>query len=87
MNTLSVPHAAASIRTHGLGVVNTTVLVQFMVSHTLFQINYAYKFLRQKLYIFSQFLYDEHIHSQLARDIKYFRDNFNNVNGMVGLVE
>ena len=45
-------------------------------------INYAYKFLRQKLHIVSQFLFDEHIRSQLARDIKYFGDNFDAVNGM-----
>uniref|UniRef100_A0A182ME58 WASH complex subunit 7 central domain-containing protein n=1 Tax=Anopheles culicifacies TaxID=139723 RepID=A0A182ME58_9DIPT len=34
------------------------------------QVNYAFQFLRQKLFTFSHFLYDEQIHSRLASDAK-----------------
>lgn len=48
LNTLGIRHIANSIRTHGTGIMSTTV-------------NYTYQFLRKKFYIFSQFLYDDHI--------------------------
>jgi WASH complex subunit 7 len=41
LNTIGIRHIAASIRVHGLGIMNTAV-------------NFTYQFLRQKLYIFSQ---------------------------------
>merc|ERR1711967_106136 len=44
LNTISIRHIANSIRTHGTGIMNTTV-------------NFTYQFLAQKFQIFSQFLY------------------------------
>lgn len=58
--TVSIRHLANSMRTHGPGMANTTV-------------NFAYKFLRTKIRIFSQFLYDEQIKSRLSRDIRHFK--------------
>ncbi|KAG8329873.1 hypothetical protein J6590_077175 [Homalodisca vitripennis] len=62
LNTINIRHIANSIRTHGTGIMNTTV-------------NFTYQFLRKKLIIFSQFLYDEHIKSRLLKDLCFFRDN------------
>ncbi|XP_021927247.1 WASH complex subunit 4 isoform X2 [Zootermopsis nevadensis] len=62
LNTINIRHIANSIRTHGTGIMNTTV-------------NFTYQFLRKKFFIFSQFMYDEHIKSRLIKDIRYFREN------------
>ncbi|CAL1261517.1 unnamed protein product [Larinioides sclopetarius] len=62
LNTINIRHIANSIRTHGIGVMNTTV-------------NFVYQFLRKKFQIFSQFLYDEHIKSRLIKDFRYFKEN------------
>ena len=62
LNTITIRHIANSIRTHGSGIINTTV-------------NFTYQFLRKKFAIFSQFLYDEHIKSRLSKDVKYFKEN------------
>jgi len=62
LNTINIGHISNSIRTHGIGIMNTTV-------------NFIYQFLRQKFVIFSQFLYDDHIKSRLIRDIRYFKEN------------
>ncbi|KAG8185393.1 hypothetical protein JTE90_018615 [Oedothorax gibbosus] len=62
LNTINIRHIANSIRTHGIGVMNTTV-------------NFVYQFLRKKFQIFSQFLYDEHIKSKLIKDLRYFKEN------------
>uniref|UniRef100_T1J3X6 WASH complex subunit 4 n=1 Tax=Strigamia maritima TaxID=126957 RepID=T1J3X6_STRMM len=62
LNTINIRHIANSIRTHGIGIMNTTV-------------NFTYQFLRKKFYIFSQFMYDEHIKSRLIKDLRYFREN------------
>ncbi|XP_056000960.1 WASH complex subunit 4-like isoform X5 [Ostrea edulis] len=62
LNTINIRHIANSIRTHGTGIMNTTV-------------NFTYQFLRKKFYVFSQFLYDEHIKSKLIKDWKFFREN------------
>ncbi|KAG1671599.1 WASH complex subunit 4 [Nymphon striatum] len=62
LNTINIKHIANSIRTHGTGIMNTTV-------------NFTYQFLRKKFYIFSQFLYDEHIKSRLIKDIRYYKEN------------
>lgn len=35
----------------------------------------VYQFLSRKFFIFSQFLFDDHIKSRLIKDIKFFRDN------------
>ncbi|XP_015922482.2 WASH complex subunit 4 [Parasteatoda tepidariorum] len=64
LNTINIRHIANSIRTHGIGVMNTTV-------------NFVYQFLRKKFQIFSQFLYDEHIKSRLIKDLRYFKENKN----------
>lgn len=62
INTINIAHIANSIRTHGTGIMNTTV-------------NFTYQFLRQKFVIFSQFLYDEHIKARLFKDIRFFKVN------------
>ncbi|XP_041350230.1 WASH complex subunit 4-like isoform X3 [Gigantopelta aegis] len=62
LNTINIRHIANSIRTHGIGIMNTTV-------------NFTYQFLRKKFFIFSQFMYDEHIKSRLIKDWKFFREN------------
>ncbi|KAG9490492.1 hypothetical protein GDO78_006044 [Eleutherodactylus coqui] len=61
LNTINIRHIANSIRTHGTGIMSTTV-------------NFTYQFLRKKFYIFSQFMYDEHIKSRLIKDIRFFRE-------------
>ncbi|XP_057296069.1 WASH complex subunit 4-like isoform X2 [Hydractinia symbiolongicarpus] len=61
LNTINIRHIANSIRTHGAGIMNTTV-------------NFTYQFLRKKFFIFSQFLYDEHIKARLIKDIRFFKD-------------
>ncbi|KAK4871515.1 hypothetical protein RN001_015639 [Aquatica leii] len=62
LNTINISHVANSIRTHGIGIMNTTV-------------NFIYQFLQNKFYIFSQFMFDEQIKSRLLKDLKYFSDN------------
>ncbi|XP_014677471.1 PREDICTED: WASH complex subunit 7-like [Priapulus caudatus] len=37
-------------------------------------VNFTYQFLRKKFYIFSQFMYDEHIKSRLIKDLRMFRE-------------
>jgi len=59
LNTISIRHIANSIRTHGSGVMDTTV-------------TYVYQFLTRKFAIFSQFLFDDHIKSRLLQDIRFF---------------
>lgn len=61
LNTINIRHIANSIRTHGSGIMNTTV-------------NFTYQFLRKKFYVFSQFMYDEHIKSRLIKDLRCFRE-------------
>uniref|UniRef100_A0A673GME4 WASH complex subunit 4 n=1 Tax=Sinocyclocheilus rhinocerous TaxID=307959 RepID=A0A673GME4_9TELE len=61
LNTINIRHIANSIRTHGTGIMSTTV-------------NFTYQFLRKKFYIFSQFMYDEHIKYRLIKDIRFFRE-------------
>lgn len=47
-----------------------------------FQVNFTYQFLQKKFYIFSQFMYDEHIKSRLLKDLRYFCDNKNDIDQM-----
>ncbi|CAI9722200.1 Hypothetical predicted protein [Octopus vulgaris] len=61
-NTINIRHIANSIRTHGIGIMNTTV-------------NFTYQFLRKKFFIFSQFMFDEHIKSRLIKDLKFFKEH------------
>ena len=51
LNTITIRHIANSIRTHGTGIMNTTV-------------NFSYQFLKKKFGIFSQFLFDDQIKSR-----------------------
>lgn len=55
LTTLHARHIANSIRTHGTGIMSTTV-------------NYVYRALLKKLAILSQFLFDDHVKSRLMRD-------------------
>lgn len=60
LNTINIRHIANSIRTHGFGIMNTTV-------------NFTYQFLRGRFFTFSQFLYDDHIKSRLIKDVRYVK--------------
>lgn len=62
LNTINISHVANSIRTHGIGIMNTTV-------------NFTYQFLKNKFFVFSQFMYDEHIKSRLLRDLRFFAEH------------
>lgn len=61
-NTIGINNIANSLSTHGFGVINTTI-------------NFVYQFMRKKLSIFSQVIYDERIKSRLAREIKFLRES------------
>ncbi|KXJ13474.1 WASH complex subunit 7 [Exaiptasia diaphana] len=67
LNTINIRNIANSIRTHGSGIMNTTV-------------NFTYQFLRKKFFIFSQFLYDEHIKARLVKDIRFFKETKEQLN-------
>eukprot|EP01113_Clastostelium_recurvatum_P020853 TRINITY_DN2468_c0_g1_i2.p1 TRINITY_DN2468_c0_g1~~TRINITY_DN2468_c0_g1_i2.p1 ORF type:complete len:1156 (+),score=429.18 TRINITY_DN2468_c0_g1_i2:487-3468(+) len=69
LNTINIGHIANSIRTHGTGIMNTTV-------------NFTYQFLRQKFNIFSQFLFDDHIKSRLYKDIKFYKESRESLGNM-----
>lgn len=60
LSTIGIKHIASSIRTHGVGIMNTTI-------------NFTYQFLKKKLFVFSQFLFDDHIKSRLIKDARFFR--------------
>ena len=62
LNTINIRHIANSIRTHGIGIMNTTV-------------NFTYQYLRKQFYVFSQFLFDEHIKAKLIKDITFFKES------------
>lgn len=69
LNTINIQHIANSIRTHGTGIMNTTI-------------NFTYQFLKQKMAVFSQFLYDEHIKAALFREIRHFTENKEQLNSL-----
>lgn len=62
LNSVNIESIAASIRTHGTGMMSTTV-------------NFVYQFLRTKFNIFSQFLYDDYIKSHLGRERRWYKRN------------
>lgn len=62
LNSINIRHIANSIRTHGTGIMNTTV-------------NFTYQFLKKKFFTFSQFMFDEHIKSRLIKDLRNFKEN------------
>jgi len=68
LNTINITHIANSIRTHGIGIMNTTV-------------NFTYQFLRKKFIIFSQFLFDDHIKSRLIKDTRFYKESKDKFNG------
>jgi WASH complex subunit 7 len=68
LHTVGINHIANCIRTHGTGIMNTTV-------------NFVYKSLLKKLSVVSQFLYDDHIRSKLIKDIRYFNEAKHSLNG------
>lgn len=61
LSSINIRHVANSIRTHGTGIMNTTV-------------NFTYQFLKKKFFTFSQFMYDEHIKSRLIKDLRIFKE-------------
>lgn len=61
LNSINIRHIANSIRTHGTGIMNTTV-------------NFTYQFLKNKFFTFSQFMYDEQIKSRLIKDLRGIRE-------------
>lgn len=61
LNTINIQHIANSIRTHGIGMMNTTV-------------NFTFQFLKQKFKTFSQFLFDDIIKSRLFKDVRFFTE-------------
>lgn len=69
LNTINISHVANSIRTHGIGIMNTTV-------------NFTYQFLRNQFYVFSQFMFDEHIKSRLLKDLRFFSEHKTELNQM-----
>ena len=62
LNTIGIANIANSIRTHGTGIMNTAV-------------NFTYQYLKNMFDAFSQFLFDEHIKGRLMKEIKFFREN------------
>eukprot|EP00735_Rhodelphis_limneticus_P013774 TRINITY_DN7727_c0_g1::TRINITY_DN7727_c0_g1_i1::g.8316::m.8316 TRINITY_DN7727_c0_g1::TRINITY_DN7727_c0_g1_i1::g.8316 ORF type:complete len:1220 (+),score=387.87,sp/Q2M389/WASC4_HUMAN/40.43/0.0,WASH-7_mid/PF14744.1/3.7e+03,WASH-7_mid/PF14744.1/2.5e-148,WASH-7_N/PF14745.1/6.7e-108,WASH-7_N/PF14745.1/1.1e-06,WASH-7_C/PF14746.1/1.1e-61 TRINITY_DN7727_c0_g1_i1:76-3660(+) len=67
LNTISIRHIANSLRTHGTGMMNTTV-------------NFTYQFLVQKMMVLSQFLFDDHIKSRLIKDVRFFKNEKQAIN-------
>ncbi|XP_032515167.2 WASH complex subunit 4 [Danaus plexippus] len=61
LKSINIRHVANSIRTHGTGIMNTTV-------------NFTYQFLKNKFFTFSQFMYDEQIKSRLVKDLRNFKE-------------
>ena len=61
LNTIGIRHVAASIRVHGAGIMNTAV-------------NFTYQYLKKKLMVFSQFLFDDHIKSKLVREARQYKE-------------
>ena len=60
LNSINIHSIASSIRTHGMGIMNTTV-------------NFTYQFLLKKFDIFSQFLFDEYIKSYLQKEKRWYK--------------
>eukprot|EP01065_Artemidia_motanka_P051556 TRINITY_DN9120_c0_g3_i1.p1 TRINITY_DN9120_c0_g3~~TRINITY_DN9120_c0_g3_i1.p1 ORF type:complete len:1203 (+),score=491.48 TRINITY_DN9120_c0_g3_i1:93-3701(+) len=69
LTTVNVTHVANSIRTHGTGIMTTTV-------------NFVYVFLRKKFMKFSEFLFDDHVRSRLVKDLKWFAERKYDIRNM-----
>lgn len=66
LNSINIFHIAQAIRTHGTGIMNTTV-------------NFTYQFLVHKFELFSEFLFDDYIKSWLLKDIRHWRSEKQNL--------
>ena len=62
LNSINIHSISGSIRSHGPGIMNTTV-------------NFVYQFLGQKFFIFSQFLADKYIKSHLSRERRWYKQH------------
>merc|ERR1711991_83771 len=69
LNSINVDVIAESIRTHGIGIMNTTV-------------NFTFQFLKQRFITFSQFLFDDHISARLYKDGRFFKKERTNLNNL-----
>merc|ERR1711871_1207628 len=69
LNTINIQSISNSIRTHGMGMMNTTV-------------NFTYQFLAQKFFTFSQFLFDDYIKSHLSRERRWFKKKRSEIENM-----
>ncbi|KAJ8791596.1 hypothetical protein J1605_020318 [Eschrichtius robustus] len=71
-------HLPSQTLEQGLDVLEIMRNIHIFVSRYLYnlnnQVNFTYQFLKKKFYIFSQFMYDEHIKSRLIKDIRFFRE-------------
>ncbi|XP_059490838.1 WASH complex subunit 4 [Neocloeon triangulifer] len=65
LNTINVQHIANSIRTHGTGIINTTV-------------NFTYQFLKKMFQSVSKFLFDARIKSRLMKELHNFQETKEN---------
>uniref|UniRef100_A0A4W6EPJ6 WASH complex subunit 4 n=1 Tax=Lates calcarifer TaxID=8187 RepID=A0A4W6EPJ6_LATCA len=76
--TMTEAHLPSQTLEQGLDVLEIMRNIHVFVSRYLYnlnnQVNFTYQFLRKKFYIFSQFMYDEHIKSRLIKDIRFFRE-------------
>ncbi len=68
IKTISVNQMLYSIKTHGVGILGTAV-------------NTIYKYLIKRFSHFSDFLYDDIIHSNLLREQRVFNKNKEKLNG------
>uniref|UniRef100_A0A671TVS3 WASH complex subunit 4 n=1 Tax=Sparus aurata TaxID=8175 RepID=A0A671TVS3_SPAAU len=76
--TMTEAYLPSQTLEQGLDVLEIMRNIHVFVSRYLYnlnnQVNFTYQFLRKKFYIFSQFMYDEHIKSRLIKDIRFFRE-------------
>uniref|UniRef100_A0A3Q4MTD8 WASH complex subunit 4 n=1 Tax=Neolamprologus brichardi TaxID=32507 RepID=A0A3Q4MTD8_NEOBR len=76
--TMTEAHLPSQTLEQGLDVLEIMRNIHVFVSRYLYnlnnQVNFTYQFLQKKFYIFSQFMYDEHIKSRLIKDIRFFRE-------------
>uniref|UniRef100_A0A3B4A457 Uncharacterized protein n=1 Tax=Periophthalmus magnuspinnatus TaxID=409849 RepID=A0A3B4A457_9GOBI len=70
--TMTEAHLPSQTLEQGLDVLEIMRNIHVFVSRYLYNLNN--QFLRKKFYIFSQFMYDEHIKSRLIKDIRFFRE-------------
>jgi len=49
-------------------------------------VNFTYQYLRKQFYVFSQFLFDEHIKAKLIKDITYFKESKSSLEQKVNLL-